>query len=121
MPSLNVIILTEDAERFRGILTLATSYLALGHPARLFLQLDAVRLLAPPIAAPRDAEHVAQGLPSLSSLLEEALDSGMEIVACQSGLALTGMEADSLDPRIQVGGPVSFLQSTSTGERLLAV
>ena len=121
MPSLNVIILTADAERFRGVLTLTNAYLALGHPARLFHQLDAVRLLAPPVAGPRDAEHSAHGLPSLSALLEEALDSGLEIIACQSGLELAGIAASSLDPRIQIGGPVSFLQSTGVSERLLAV
>ena len=67
MPGLNIVILSEDAERLRGALMLALAHMALGGEARLFLQLDAVRLLAPPISAPRDADHAAHGLPSLAT------------------------------------------------------
>ncbi len=120
MSSLNIIILTEDAERFRGALTFALAHTALGGKARLFLQLDAVRLLAPPVLAPQDDAHAAHGMPRLATLLEEALESGVAVVACQSGLALGDMSLTALDPRIEAGGPVSFLQSSGVDRLLIA-
>lgn len=121
MPSLNFVVLTNDAERLRGALTLALAHMALGGKARIFLQLDAVRLLTPPLSAPRDAYHAAHGLPTLAELIAEALDDGVAIIACQSGLALAGLAADMLDPRITAGGPVSFLQSIGPADRLSVI
>jgi len=121
MSRLNIVVMTQDAERFRGALTLALAHAALGHEARLFLQLDAVRLLAPPGAAPRDEDHRAAGLPGLAALLDEALDAGVAIIACQSGMTLAHFDATDLDPRITAGGPISFLQSMEAGDRLLSV
>lgn len=121
MSSLNLLLLTDDAERLRGALTLALAHGALGGTARLFLQLDAVRLLAPPVHAPNDADHIANGLPSLAALLDETLEAGIAIIACQSGLALARLDLSSLDPRIEAGGPVSFLQSSGADGRLLFV
>lgn len=119
MSRLSIAVITDDAERFRGALVLAVAHAALGGKARLFLQLDAVRLLAPAIAAPRDADHVAAGLPALAALLEEAFGSGVEIIACQSGLAMAGHSAWDLDPRVETGGPISFLQSCDADDHLL--
>lgn len=121
MPGLNIVILTDDAERLRGALMLALAQVALGREARLFLQLDAVRLLRPPVSAPRDADHAAHGLPSLAVLIDEALDANVTVLACQSGLALAGLDAATLDPRISAGGPVSFLQSLASEDRLLII
>ncbi len=121
MPSLNIAILSDDAERLRGVLTLALAHVALGGEARLFLQLDAVRSLAPTISAPRDADHAAHGLPTLAALMDEALDAGVRIIACQSGLTLAGLDAAMLNPRIIAGGPVSFLQSIDPEDRLSVV
>jgi predicted peroxiredoxin len=121
MSGLSIVILTEDAERFRGTLALALAYVALGNEARLFLQLDAVRLLVPPVTGPRDEDHRAAGLPSLATLLEEALDTGVKIIACQSGMTLASLDATDLDPRISAGGPISVLQSMEASSRLLSV
>jgi len=116
-----LIATTDDAERLRGALTVACAEAALGGAARLFLQLDAVALLRAPIAAPRDAAHAAQGLPMLAALLDNALALGVEVIACQSGLTLAGIEADSLDPRIEMGGPVGVLAGHDERERLVLV
>lgn len=121
MPRLNLLVLTEDAERFRGALVLALAHVARGGEAALFLQLDAVRLLAPGCAAPRDAEQRAAGLPDLASLLTETLDAGVALIACQSGLAVAGLDANALDARIVSGGPLGFLADCSDADRLLVV
>lgn len=121
MPGLNIVLLTDDAERFRGALMVAMTHRAMGGTARLFLQLDAVRMLAPPIAAPRDADHRKAGFPDLAALLGEALDGGVAVIACQSGLALADLDAGDLDARIETGGLTSFLAAADADGRLMMV
>ncbi|MCE7795753.1 peroxiredoxin [Sphingobium sufflavum] len=118
-PPLLLVATTDDGERLRGGLTLACAEAALGGSVRLFLQLDAVALLRPPLSAPRDAAHAAHGLPTLAVLLDDALELGVALVACQSGLALAGLDASLLDSRIAPGGPVGVLAATGAGERLV--
>jgi predicted peroxiredoxin len=120
-PPLLLLVITDDAERLRGGLTLACAEAALGGAVRVFLQLDAVSLLRPPIAGPRDAAHGAQGLPALGVLVGDALDLGVAIVVCQSGLALAGLNVRALDPRIETGGPVGVLAASGAGERVAVV
>lgn len=100
---------------------LAAAQAALGGRASLFLQLDAVALLRAPVAAPQDGAHKAAGMPTLARLIEEAVALGVTLLACQSGLALAGMTADALPVGVEVGGPVSFLQTTDDEARLLFV
>jgi predicted peroxiredoxin len=113
-----LIAITNDAERLRGGLMLAAAEAALGGTVRIFLQLDAVALLRAPISAPRDSIHAAAGLPNLAVLLDDALELGVGITMCQSGLSLTGMRADEMDPRITVGGAVGILAAGCVQERL---
>lgn len=121
MPGLNLVILFDDKERFRGALTLALANVAMGKLSSIFIQLDATSVLSAPISAPRDAAHASHGLPTLAELVCEALDAGVRIIVCQSGLTLAGLEADALDPRIEAGGPLSFLQSLPPEDRLVIV
>jgi predicted peroxiredoxin len=119
--ALRFVILTDDAERLRGALLLALSHAACGGEASLFFQMDAVRLLAPGTMAPRDGEHRAAGLPNLPELIAQARDAGVEMVACQSGLHLAGLEHSALAPGIVAGGPVAYLRDTAATDRLLLV
>ncbi|MBB6124321.1 DsrE family protein [Sphingobium subterraneum] len=120
-PRLALVLLTDDAERLRGGLVLAMAHGALGGEASLFLQLDAVRLLGPATDPPRDGDHRAAGLPSLADLIDEALGGGIAITVCQTGLALANLDAGGIDPRIAIGGAVSFLQGIGGDDRLLVV
>ncbi len=116
---LTIILLTEDAERLRGALLVAMTHRAMGGTARLFLQLDAARLLAPPITGARDEDHVRSGFPSLAALIDDALEDDIAITVCQSGLALAGLAADDLDPRIEAGGLTSSLAAMAPTDRLV--
>ena len=107
-------MLSADAERFRGALVAAAAWAALERDAAIFLQLDAVVLLRRG-EAPRDAAHREAGLPVLEALLEDALELGVRIEACQTGLALHEIDTSSLDPRISVSGPVAFLRHAPAG------
>ncbi|MEC3912078.1 DsrE family protein [Sphingobium sp. CR2-8] len=119
MRALTIIVATADAERLRAALMLAAAQAALGGTATLFLQLDAVALLRPPIAAPRDAAHQDAGLPDLAALLAEAQALGVTLVACQSGLALWDLTLDMLPKGIVADGPIGLLTSLTDADRLL--
>ncbi|MDB5736789.1 MAG: hypothetical protein JWO65_457 [Sphingomonas bacterium] len=111
------LIVTKPAS-FRAALELAAANAALGGRARVFLQGEAVGALAPLIDQ-HDARYAACGMPTLAELFAAALDLTVEIIACQSGLALMGLTAATLDPRVTFGGPVSVLQTL--GDDRLAV
>lgn len=114
-----LIATTADAERLRGALTLACAESAVGGKVRMFLQLDAVGLIAPPMIAPHDEAHAAAGLPRLCELFDDALDLGVAMTVCQSGLALAGLAADALDPRVTVGGPIALLVEMDPETRIV--
>lgn len=120
MRSLKIIVLTADPERLRGALAAAAAHVALGGEANIFFQMDAAALLSS-TPAPRDAAHVAAGMPTLTALIEEAMSLGVTLTACQSGLAISAIDATSLDPRIAISGTVAFLQGVSDEDRLLFV
>ena len=117
--SLKIAVLTAEPERFRGALTLAAAQAALGGEVAMFLQLDAVALLRPPVAAAQDAAHAAAGLPTLAQLLDDAMELGVAISVCQSGLALVRLSAADLDSRISVTGPVAWLKQKNDIDQLL--
>ena len=119
MRGLTIIVADDAPERFRAALMLAAAQAALGGRARIFLEGTAVALLAGD-PAPADARHAAAGMPDLATLLAETLDLGARLIACQSGLHLAALEAGTLDPRIDVGGPVLVMQTLGE-DRLLCV
>ncbi len=121
MPGLNILLVRDDAENLRAALMLAMTQRALDGEARIFLQMEAVRLIAPPLAAQRDEEHRRAGFPTLAALADEALADGVAIIACQSGLALYAMKAADLDPRIETGGLLSFMAAIGPADRLLSL
>jgi predicted peroxiredoxin len=120
MPMRGLTVIVTTPARLRAALELAAANAALGGRARLFCQGEAVAALALPMRDPHDEDYRAAGLPALAELFEEALELGVEPIACQSGLALMGVTADRLDARVGYGGPVSVLQTLGE-DRLLAV
>ncbi|WP_404712475.1 peroxiredoxin [Sphingomonas sp. MMS24-J13] len=117
---LTIVLASADTDRLRSALGMAATQAALGGAARLFFDGAAVRLLTPPLANPRDDDHRAVGLPTLGELIETAFTLGVSIMACQSGLALAGLAADRIDPRIATGGMTVILASLGE-DRLVAL
>ena len=120
MRGLTVIVAEASRPRFRTALTLAAAQAALGGKARIFLDGGAVALLYPPVHDASDAAYGVAGMPMLADLLDEALGMGVTISACQSGLALTGTDAATLDPRIGFGGMIGLLQAFGEDRLVLA-
>jgi predicted peroxiredoxin len=119
MPGLTIIVAGADRERFHAALSLAAANAALGERTRLFLQGEAVRLLAPAAHA-TDEHYHAHGIPSCEELLQEALALGTEIKVCQSGLAMAGMSAEALPTGIMAGGLVELLAKRGEDQLVMA-
>jgi predicted peroxiredoxin len=117
---LTIIVAGLDGDRLRSAVGMAATQAALGGTVRLLLDGVSVRLLASPITAPGDADYAAGGLPTLGELVETALMLGASIILCQSGLALTGMRGDQIDPRFRTGGMTMVLASLGD-DRLIAL
>lgn len=120
MPVRGLTVVVTRPSGLRAGLELAAANAALGGRARLFAQGEAVAALALPIGDARDPDYAGAGLPTLADLFEAALALGVEAIACQSGLALMGLTADMLEPRMTFGGPMSMLQTLGE-DRLVTV
>jgi predicted peroxiredoxin len=117
---LTIVVAEASPPRFRTALTLASAQAVLGGQARIFLDGGAVALLRPPVRDDADPACRAAGMPTLAELLDEALGMGVAISACQSGLALTGTDAATLDPRIEFGGMIGLVQTLGEDRLVLA-
>ncbi len=109
MRGLTLFVATGDAERLHAALSLAAVTAATGAKVRLHLHEGAVALLREPLVAPNDALRVGAGLPTLAELWGEALALGVAVSLCQSGLAMSGLRLDELDPRLDAQGPAGLL------------
>jgi predicted peroxiredoxin len=106
---LNILVAGDDGDRLHAALSFAAAGAASGNVVRVHLHEGAVGLLRAPIRAPADADRARSGIPMLAELLDEVLALGVTISVCQSGLALYGIDLETLDPRIEAQGPVGFL------------
>ena len=120
MPGLTIVVSSADSERFHGALSLAAASAALDRRTRIFLQGEAVRLILSERPARLDEERELHGIPTLAELLGEARAMGVELILCQSGLALAGARADQLPEGIETGGLVELLASRDDDELLIA-
>lgn len=105
MRGLTIIVASDDPARFRAALTLAISQTALGGKARVYCHETSVALLTR--ASDVDAEGkrlAAAGLPDRAALLAMALEGGVELTACQTGLALCGVALAELVEGVAAGG-----------------
>ena len=112
MQALSIVVASADEGRFRSALELAAANAALDRPTRLFLQAQAVRALM-------ERGHAAEGMPSPQEMLDEAIALGVQVSACQSGLALTGLDSSALPNGVETEGLVSFLAARRDDQLLV--
>lgn len=119
MRGLTILAATGDIERFRAALSLACALAALGGRTRLYCHEAAVTLLVPG-RDPGDDALAGKGLATRTQLLAEALESGVTLIACQTGLAAAGIAFDALAQGVEPGGLVSLL-ATLGEDRLVTL
>lgn len=103
-------------DRLHAGLSLAAASAALGRSVAIYLHADAVRLLDPGLNWAEDVRFAAVGSPAIAELLASAMELGVRITACQTGLALTGLPADALPEGVEPGGLVDFLGQARDAE-----
>ena len=108
MRGLTIVVTTGARDRFRAALTLSCAHAALGGRTRVYCHEAAVALLADR-DDPAAASRAAHGLPDAPALIATALDGGVEILACQTGLALSGLAHSALPGGIEASGRVALL------------
>jgi len=108
MSGLTLIILTADSLRFHGAITMAAAHAATGGKTRIHCHAPALPLLIPPHAAPTDAIHRKNGVPTLAQIIEDALSLGVSFTYCQTGLPLNGLVASQLMADCEASGPIAL-------------
>ncbi len=103
MTPLAIIIASADGPRLATALTLAAAAAALGRDVTMLFDGASVAALARPDA-----------------LLTTALDLGVRITACQTGLAADGMAVADLPPGVTCGGMVGFIADANHAQFILA-
>ena len=109
MRGLTIVVAQPDPDRWRAALTMGCAAAALGGRTRVYLHEGAVALLAMAGGAP-------PGLPDPTELRAIAAENGVELIACQTGLALAGLAADN--ERVAAGGMIDLL-ATLGDDRLV--
>lgn len=108
--SATILLVATDVHRARAALSLALAQAALGPAPRLYAHERAVAMLA---RAPRDDDDsaglAAAGLPDRLQLLAMAAESGIKLIACQTGLAITGLALADLVEGAEAGGLIGLL------------
>lgn len=119
MRGLTIVVVSADRERFRAALTLACANAALGGSTTVYAHERAVSLLVP-ADDPGDAELADAGLPGRRALISTAIESGVRLVACQTGLSLAGVTATDLAEGTETDGLVALLSQIGD-DRLVTV
>lgn len=116
-----IIVATGDPERFRTAMTIATAQAAVGGAVAVYCHEGSVALLArTPRADDRTDTLTAAGLPDRRALIALASETGVRLIACQTGLALHDLALADLVPDVESGGLVG-LMATLGDSRLIAV
>lgn len=119
VPRLILIVAGADGSRLYAAFEAATAWAALGRPARIFAQGAAAALLRAPMRFDGDTARRAVGQPDLAGIASEAAAMGVELIACQTGLALAGLAASDMVEQAKTGGLVSLLADVSPADRVV--
>ena len=106
---LAIVISDPSHNRVHGALTLAAASAAIGQSVSLFFHGEAVTVLEEHRIWPADATLRSNGIPTVPELLHTALELGVNMMACTSGLHLCGMTAAVLPAGVEPGGMMAFL------------
>ncbi len=116
---LGILLISGGHERAHYAFMLATGAAAVGREVVLFATNEGCRALAADWSevadAPRDAAVAARGVAGLDELRTAAAELGVRLLACDSGLAMAGVEGGSLLPEVEVAGIPTFLSAVGAG------
>ncbi len=113
---LGILLISGTHERVHYAFMMAAGALAIGRPVVLFATNEGCRgLLADWSSldgAARDDTVRRAGVAGLDELRDAARELGIRLLACDAGLALTGLDPAALLPDVEVSGIPAFLATT---------
>ncbi|MGK2285582.1 DsrE/DsrF/DrsH-like family protein [Pedomonas sp. V897] len=95
--------------RIHAGLNLACASAAMGRPVQIFFHGEAVTALDPHRKWKGDDTFASAGLPSICDMVKTALELGIPMTACTTGLHLCGLTANQLPGGVEAAGMVAFL------------
>jgi len=115
---LGILLISGAFGRAHYAFVLATGAAAIGRPVVLFATNAGCAALAQDVSAWADGDAVVRGtgVAGLAELRAAALDLGVRLIACEAGLRIVGMGAESLMAGAEVAGVVTFLSATAGGQ-----
>lgn len=118
----NMLALIIGSTSYDGVhtgLSLAANASAMGRNSIIFVHATATQAVFTDHSWPEDTAVRATGAPTIADLIETALELGARIIVCQTGLILHNRTADHLDPRMETGGMIDFLQRIGTVQPII--
>jgi peroxiredoxin family protein len=118
--TLGLLLLSGSQDRAHYAFVLASGAASLGRSVVLFATNRGCLGLAKDWSglddAARDARVRAAGVAGLEELREAAIELGVRLIACESGLRAEGIDPRSLLSRVEIAGVVTFLAAVGGGQ-----
>lgn len=116
-----VLLISGGHERAHYAFMLLATAAAMGRPSVLFATNEGCRALAADAAAiagraAEDDALRARGVAALQDLRAACVELGVRLLACDTGLRIAALEADSLLPSVEVAGLPTLLDAARGGQ-----
>ncbi|MBV8911407.1 MAG: DsrE/DsrF/DrsH-like family protein [Acetobacteraceae bacterium] len=117
--ALGILLISGTHERAHYAFVLAAGAAAIGRRVILFATNEGCRAMLRDWSsldgAGRDAQVRARDVAGLEELRDAAVELGAQLLACDSGLVMAGLDAAGLLPGVEVAGVPRFLSEVGAG------
>jgi uncharacterized protein len=117
---LGILLLSGAHDRAHYAFVLATAAASIGRRVVIFATNAGCHALLADWSgltdAGRDARISAAGVAGLDELRDAAIELGIDLIACESGLRAEALDAAVLYPGVRVAGVVTFLSEIGAGQ-----
>ena len=107
MRPLRIVVVEDAPARVHGAITLALAAAALGRDVGLFFQGEAVRALE--AGGGSYPETPVAGVATVAELMTQCGEMDVRLIACETGMHMSGLRASALLPGVETGGLIGFL------------
>lgn len=117
---LGILLISGAYDRAHYAFMLAAAAAAIGRPTVLFATNAGCHALAQDWSAlegaTADAANQSKGVAGLAEIREAAIELGARLLACDSGLLLSGLPPTALLATVEIAGIPTFLSATTPGQ-----
>jgi peroxiredoxin family protein len=113
--TLGILLISPEAERAHYAFVLAAGAAALGRSVVVFATNRGTRALCAEIGHLQDMPRPA-GVAGLAELRAAAVEFGVRLIACESGLLMAGIAPSALLGGVEVAGVATFLAAVAGGQ-----